>query len=283
MNDTSRRKFLKSAGVVAAPAVPSAAKARRRANFSPSGRPQQISENLYVFEDTCQVYVIRDGSRCVLIDFGSGRVLDHLAGLGIGKVDYILHTHHHRDQCQGDHLAAERGIPIAVAAHEKHLFADAENFWRNRRVYHLYYVRNDFNTITENVPVAKALADYSTFRWNKTDFLILPAPGHTLGSIALLAAIDGKKVAFSGDLMYSPVDELHGDICQLAPLLHVVNGDDAGVGKIARGARFPEQPLPQPGPLLRFAHLSQADGLDCHRTSDGGVYGMVHHTHRAAP
>ena len=94
-------------------------------------------------------------------------------------------------------------IPIAVPAHEYHLFADAENFWRNRRVFHLYYVRNDFNTITENIPVAPALADYSTFRWKNTDFFVLPTPGHTLGSITLLATIDGRKTAFSGDLMYS--------------------------------------------------------------------------------
>jgi glyoxylase-like metal-dependent hydrolase (beta-lactamase superfamily II) len=91
-----------------------------------------------------------------------------------------------------------------VPAHERHLFADAQNFWRNRRVFHLYYVRNDFNTITENIPVAKALADYSTFRWNKIEFFVLPTPGHTLGAITLLATIDGKKIAFSGDLMYSP-------------------------------------------------------------------------------
>jgi glyoxylase-like metal-dependent hydrolase (beta-lactamase superfamily II) len=65
-------------------------------------------------------------------------------------------------------------------------------------------MRNDFNTITENIPVARALHDYSTFRWNKTDFFVLPTPGHTLGAITLLAAVDGRKVAFTGDLIHSP-------------------------------------------------------------------------------
>ncbi len=27
---------------------------------------------------TCNVYVIRDGSNCVLVDFGSGKILDYL-------------------------------------------------------------------------------------------------------------------------------------------------------------------------------------------------------------
>jgi glyoxylase-like metal-dependent hydrolase (beta-lactamase superfamily II) len=86
------------------------------------------------------------------------------------------------------------------------LFADVENFWRNRRAYHIAYeyVRNDFYTLTSSVPVAAKLVDYEKFKWGDRDFFILPTPGHTLGSITLLAEVDGKKVAFSGDLMHSP-------------------------------------------------------------------------------
>ena len=63
---------------------------------------QKISENLYLFEDTCNVYIVKEDSRALLIDFGSGKVLKHLNEIGIASVDWILHTHHHRDQCQGD-------------------------------------------------------------------------------------------------------------------------------------------------------------------------------------
>jgi glyoxylase-like metal-dependent hydrolase (beta-lactamase superfamily II) len=179
-------------------------KTQRRSSFVPAGELKKLSENLYLLDDTCNVYLARDGSRALLIDFGSGKILDYLSGLGITKIDWILHTHHHRDQCQGDYRAVERQIPIAVPAHERHLFADAENFWRNRRVFHMYYVRNDFNTITENIPVAAVLQDYGTFRWNNRDIFILPTPGHTLGSISLIMEIDGKRAAFTGDLMHSP-------------------------------------------------------------------------------
>lgn len=210
MADTTRRGFLKTAPLAAAPSPAQAADPKparrpyRRSAFAPQGAPRKLSDHLFVFADTCNVYVVRDGNRAILIDFGSGKILDHLSGLGISQVDWILHTHHHRDQCQGDHKAVERGIPIAVPAHELHLFADAENFWRNRRVFHLYYVRNDFATLTENLPVAKALADYSSFRWRNLDLFVLPTPGHTLGAITLLATVDGKRVAFSGDLIYAP-------------------------------------------------------------------------------
>ena len=213
MKRTSRRGFLRTVGTAAAaPAVtPLAAatpqiekKTQRRTSFVPAGELKKLSENLYVLEDTCNVYLARDGSRGLLIDFGSGKILDYISGLGITKIDWVLHTHHHRDQCQGDYRAVERQIPIAVPAHERHLFADAENFWRNRRVFHMYYVRNDFNTITENIPVATVLQDYGTFRWNNRDIFILPTPGHTLGSISLIMEIDGKRAAFTGDLMHSP-------------------------------------------------------------------------------
>jgi glyoxylase-like metal-dependent hydrolase (beta-lactamase superfamily II) len=199
MAKLSRRNFVSSAG-----ASGLAAQTRTAAGFQPQGAPRRLSENLWVFEDTCNVYIVRNGAECVLIDFGSGKALDHLAPLGITKVAWILHTHHHRDQCQGDHQAARRGIPIAVPAHERHLFADAENFWRNRRIFHLYYVRNDFNTLTRNVPVARPLADYSVFKWGPVEFFVFPTPGHTLGSITLLATIDGRKTAFTGDLLYAP-------------------------------------------------------------------------------
>jgi hypothetical protein len=59
------------------------------------------------------VYLVRDGGSALIIDFGSGKILDYLQGLGITRVDGILHTHHHRDQCRGDYRAVERGIPIA--------------------------------------------------------------------------------------------------------------------------------------------------------------------------
>ena len=48
------------------------------------------------------------------------------------------------------------------------------------------------------------LSQYVDMVRRKTDFFILPTPGHTLGSISLLATIDGRKVAFTGDLMYAP-------------------------------------------------------------------------------
>lgn len=258
----TRRHFIGSTGLAAGAAAP--APAPRRNRFEPKSTPRKISENLYLFEDTCNVFIVRQGSRAALIDFGSGAVLDHLGALGIQSVDWVLHTHHHRDQCQGDWKLAARKIPIAVPTHEAHLFADAENFWRNRRVFHLYYVRNDFNTITENIPVARRLADYTTFRWRNVDFFVLPTPGHTLGSISLLASVDGRRVAFTGDLMYAPGKILNIYDTQIN--YGGSEGIDLGIFSLARLAEHkPDlvcpshgQPLADPADAIRktIRHLT---------------------------
>jgi len=207
----NRRDFFKSAGagilasgLATEPLRGSGASPEAAARFTPAGGLTQILPNLFMLRDTCNVYVLKDGNRALLIDFGSGHVLTQLGQIGVTKVEGILHTHHHRDQSQGDHRAVAARIPIHVPAHERHLFEDAENFWRNRRIFHLYYVRNDFFTLTHNVPVEGVLRDYEKFRWGPFELLVYPTPGHTLGSISLVGVVDGKKTAFSGDLIHSP-------------------------------------------------------------------------------
>jgi glyoxylase-like metal-dependent hydrolase (beta-lactamase superfamily II) len=88
-----------------------------------------------------------------------------------------------------------------VPEYEKHLFDQAELFWQTRRTFDNYNDRNTFFATGENIPVDAALEDYETFTWRGYEFFVLPAKGHTLGSSALIAEIDGRRVAFTGDLL----------------------------------------------------------------------------------
>ena len=72
----------------------------------------KVTDNVFLFKDSVNVYAIKDGSKAVLIDFGSGKILDSLKEIGVDKVDYILHTHYHRDQCYGDAVAVKQNIRI---------------------------------------------------------------------------------------------------------------------------------------------------------------------------
>jgi len=161
----------------------------------------QLSNSLYVMEDTCNAYAIVDDGDALVIDPGSGAVLDALLDRGVENVEWVLHTHHHRDQCWGDHRLLEHGADIAVPEYERHLFEDVETFWANKRIYDNYNDRSTFFTLPRSVPVATTLDDYDTFEWREYSIDVLPAKGHTFGSSTLLTEVDGARVAFVGDLM----------------------------------------------------------------------------------
>ncbi len=162
---------------------------------------KQLSEHLWLIKDTCNVYVIKEGDAALLIDSGSGIVAEKLSEIGCRKIEWILHTHHHRDQCWGDSKLIAGGTQIAVPQYEKHLFDKAEVFWQSRRVFDNYNDRNTFFSIGQNIPVSATLIDYESFEWRGYEFYILPGKGHTLGSITLLVSIDGCLIGFTGDLM----------------------------------------------------------------------------------
>ncbi|OSI81638.1 hypothetical protein BSZ22_00370, partial [Bradyrhizobium canariense] len=159
------------------------------------------SKNLFEFRDTCNVYVLKSGTECLLIDSGSGAVLQHLAAIGIERVAWVLHTHHHRDQCWGTGAVQKAGAKIAVPEYERHLFESVETCWEAKRIYGNYSDTNTFFSLGTNVPVDAVLEDYSTFVWKEYQLRVLPAKGHTYGMVSLIAEVDGRKVAFTGDLM----------------------------------------------------------------------------------
>lgn len=161
----------------------------------------RLSPNLYRFSDCCQAYLLVDGTHGLLIDVGSGQILDHLREVNVEHLDWVLHTHHHRDQCAGTPRAQAQGARVAVPEYERHLFDQAELFWQTRRTFDNYNDRNTFFTVGRNIPVDAVLEDYETFTWRGYQFQVLPAKGHTLGSSMLVVEIDGQTVAFTGDLL----------------------------------------------------------------------------------
>jgi glyoxylase-like metal-dependent hydrolase (beta-lactamase superfamily II) len=166
------------------------------------GRLRQLSEHLFVFDDTCNVYMVKAGEAGLLIDAGSGAVARHAADAGVTSLEWVLHTHHHRDQCWGTpRIVAEYGAQVGVPEHERYLFESARDHWRTKRVFDNYNDRNTFFAPGEDIPVDAVLEDYEEFQWRGITFFVLPAKGHTLGSSALLADIDGHMVAFTGDLL----------------------------------------------------------------------------------
>jgi glyoxylase-like metal-dependent hydrolase (beta-lactamase superfamily II) len=163
-----------------------------------------IADQLFLVQYTCNVYVLRSGREAVLIDFGNGDVLDHLAEIGVDRVTDVLMTHHHRDQGQGLRRAVEVGANIWVPHCEQDLFHSVDEHWQARTIFNNYNVRQDRFSLLESVPITGTLDDYQTYRFRDHSFTILPTPGHTPGSINLLVELQAGRILFSGDLIAAP-------------------------------------------------------------------------------
>ncbi|MQA24727.1 MAG: MBL fold metallo-hydrolase [Micromonosporaceae bacterium] len=164
----------------------------------------RIAEGVHRFEDTCHVYVLVRDREAVLIDFGSGRVLDHLDDLGVDRVTDVLVTHHHRDQVQGLARAVESGIRIWAPPVEQDLFTKVDQHWQARALQNYYDLRQDRFSLLRSVPVTGVVPEYRTRRFGGFDITTAPTPGHTLGSVSYLVDVAGQRLAFTGDLIYGP-------------------------------------------------------------------------------
>ena len=164
---------------------------------------ERLSPRVHRFEgDTCCVYAISHGDHALLIDFGSGAVVQALDQIRIRHVDWVLLTHHHRDQCFGL-CDAGAGAKVAVPGSERSSFADVESFWRRAPIFDLYDCVGMHNIVATNIQIDRTLGDYERFEWEDICITVYPTPGHTRGSVSYTAEIDGLLFAFTGDLIHS--------------------------------------------------------------------------------
>ncbi|HSL42797.1 MAG TPA: MBL fold metallo-hydrolase [Anaerolineales bacterium] len=188
----------------------------------------RIADQVFLFHDTCNVYILCSGREALLIDFGNGDVLDHLTEIGVERVTDVLMTHHHRDQGQGLARAVQTGICIWVPRAEQDLFHNMDMHWQTREVFNNYNVRQDRFSLLEPVPVAGTLDDYEVRRFGDHSLTVLPTPGHTPGSISLLVEIDGRRLLFSGDLIAAP-----GKVFSLSATQWTYGGSEGVAASIA--------------------------------------------------
>jgi glyoxylase-like metal-dependent hydrolase (beta-lactamase superfamily II) len=164
----------------------------------------QVEPNVALFADTVNVYAVRRDRTAILVDFGSGDVLDHLDEMGVDRVTDVLITHHHRDVVQGLARARDAGLRIWVPPTERDLIAAADEHWQMRRIQNNYDLREDRFSILSSVAVDGVVAPYRTQRFGPFDVLALPTPGHTPGSMSYMIDVDGRLLAFSGGLIAAP-------------------------------------------------------------------------------
>ncbi|HEX7897602.1 MAG TPA: MBL fold metallo-hydrolase [Planctomycetota bacterium] len=158
--------------------------------------------DLYVWTDTCNVYVLRDGDSALLIDLGDGSVLDRLPDLGVKKVDWVLFTQHHREHTQG--APKLKGARVGVPEAERELFENPAKFRRMNvklsdqfTIHGTSYVRPPIRPI----PVDRAFKRMDVFTWKGREIWCVDTRGASPGGMSYLLKEKGRWLAFSGNVM----------------------------------------------------------------------------------
>jgi len=165
---------------------------------------QQILPDLFLWTDTCNVYVLSDGETALIIDLGDGNVLDHLTELGIRHIDWVLFTHHHREQCQGIEKLKKWDTKIATPEAERSLFEHPDSFRKMNptlgdtfSVYGSSYVRPPIQPI----PIDHVFKSMDEFSWHENEFWCINTRGNSPGSMSYMLRKDDCWIAFTGDVM----------------------------------------------------------------------------------
>jgi glyoxylase-like metal-dependent hydrolase (beta-lactamase superfamily II) len=209
----TRRHVLTGGAAVAAGGLlklASTSRAQDQQGFPPEGGAaaapvlREVAPDVFVWTDTCNVYVLRDGNRALLIDLGDGSVLDALAGIGVEQLEWVLFTHHHREQCQGAGRLRGTGVKTACGSSERVFFEDPLAFRKMRpqlgdahTVHGASYVRPPL----ERVAIDQQFARMDQFEWRGHEFVCVQTGGHSPGHMAYLLRRASGWFAFTGDLM----------------------------------------------------------------------------------
>jgi len=170
--------------------------------------PRQLLPDLFVFQDTCNVYLLREGDAAVAVDFGSGRWMKHLPALGVKRLEHVFLTHSHPDQCEG--LCASRRRPFVVhAPATEAALLDPDKvaqFWKTHRFGAWPPGRS---VLRKGVAgVAYDVGEGRDFFWRPgagaaERICFLATPGHGQGAQSVIANWRGKMVVFCGDAAHA--------------------------------------------------------------------------------
>jgi glyoxylase-like metal-dependent hydrolase (beta-lactamase superfamily II) len=166
---------------------------------------QQPVPGVQLWQDTCNVYVLKHENAALVINLGDGSVWEHLAEIGVKRVEWVLLTDHHRELCHGAPKLDRAVTKIAASEIEKEILENPLSFrkWHPRlgdkySVHGASYVRPP----AAPVKIDRVLADGEVFTWNGFDITCVSTPGHSPGGLSFVIKRDGRTLAFTGGVMH---------------------------------------------------------------------------------
>lgn len=166
----------------------------------PSSRSWRlVDQDLFLYADTCNVYLLRQGESAVVVDFGSGTWVGALPEIGVRRIEHVVLTHAHRDQCHGLYRGRHPGCPVHVPQGDAHLLdaVGLERFWSAYQT-----AGCPASYAAPRLPVDAVQADLAAdteTRFGPVRLCAVATPGHTQGALTYLVEWHGRHLAFCGD------------------------------------------------------------------------------------
>ena len=121
----------------------------------------------------------------------------------LGNVDKVFLTHHRRDAVWVALDLASRGARVVAPAVELPYLAQAEGFWHEFQGTRFHdYAQQSTRVLTTNLEVQEPARGGRSIDWNGLTIDVLDTPGYTRGAVSYLVEMGGRRVAFTGDLIF---------------------------------------------------------------------------------
>lgn len=157
------------------------------ANSAPAELPEGIS---FIPGPTNAVSIESNGKRAVL--YG-----------GKGPAELVLLTHARRDLIEAIRPATKSAAQVVASKGSKEHLENAEQFWENFWDARFNYYQQQVNKVpTRSLKVDRYVGDGDSVKWQDLEFHVIDTAGYTRDAVTYLAEIDGKRLAFTGDLLW---------------------------------------------------------------------------------
>ena len=140
------------------------------------------------------VVLEREGERLAVYGYPKGEG---------SRIDHMLLTHHRRDVIWAARQAITDQTDVYAPETERQLIEKPHEFWNafTKGRFH-DYAQQSTKILGQPLSVSHWVKEGEVIAWHGIEFRVIDTPGYTRGAVSYVADIDGKKIAFTGDLIY---------------------------------------------------------------------------------
>ncbi len=134
---------------------------------------------------------------------GKATAIYGVANNAIENCEQVLLTHHRRDVVWKAQPAMIAGVAVMAPEAEREWLENTATYWNGftKSRFHDYACLTT-KIVPHGINVSRWLKEGDVVQWRGLEFKVLDTPGYTRGAISYLLECDGKKLAFTGDLIY---------------------------------------------------------------------------------